>query len=463
MKCKSILQSPLHTYSKTGTYHATLVVNTLRGCRDTFRSDVVVVHPVAAFGSVPSKCEGNNSSFADSSIVPKGDSIISKTWDFGDGSPIVSMTDPKHIYKKPGLYKATLKISTRYGCFDSITKSIRINAGPKAAFGFNGTCLKDSTLFTNTSVVAAGTPVYSWDFGDKSTSVLTNPLHLFKNADVSYVKLIVTTFTGCSDTFGKKVTVTDVPHPKISGDSVVCFGNAGHIKITPVAGHTYAWVSHPSGFSSTSSNPVVTPKVSTVYIVSETNDSSGCKGSDSAKVVVNPLPNVKWYEHDSVHVNNFTAIEHKYSKPSYKWDFGDGAKDTISGYAASHAYQKNKIYTVKLKVTDAKGCVNELDSDVTVTVLAIEGTMEDPWTITIFPNPFSANTNVQYHLAKSSQVNITICDITGRQLGIITREKQIAGDYKTDFNAETYGLRPGTYVLKFEMDGQISTKQLIKL
>ena len=49
------------------------------------------------------------------------DSIISRTWDFGDSSAILSgnRIDPSHIYKYPGQHIVTLTIKTRSGCESS--------------------------------------------------------------------------------------------------------------------------------------------------------------------------------------------------------------------------------------------------------------------------------------------------------------------------------------------------------
>lgn len=50
---------------------------------------------------------------------------------------------------------------------------------------------------------------------------------------------------------------------------------------------------------------------------------------------------------------------------SYEWDFGDG--NTATGVNAAHVYAAEGTYTVKLKVTDNFGGVNEITKDVAVT------------------------------------------------------------------------------------------------
>lgn len=54
-----------------------------------------------------------------------------------------------------------------------------------------------------------------------------------------------------------------------------------------------SWSSNPAGFTSNlAAPPAVSPNVTTTYTVNYTNPATGCSGSASTKVVVNPTPNV---------------------------------------------------------------------------------------------------------------------------------------------------------------------------
>lgn len=55
-------------------------------------------------------------------------------------------------------------------------------------------------------------------------------------------------------------------------------------------GISYSWSSNPAGFSSSLTNPVITPSVSTTYLVTATDLVTGCIGSASVSVNVNQLP-----------------------------------------------------------------------------------------------------------------------------------------------------------------------------
>jgi len=45
----------------------------------------------------------------------------------------------------------------------------------------------------------------------------------------------------------------------VVGAKTICVGQSVNIGATAVSGNTYSWISSPSGFSSTSSNPSVNP------------------------------------------------------------------------------------------------------------------------------------------------------------------------------------------------------------
>jgi len=67
-----------------------------------------------------------------------------------------------------------------------------------------------------------------------------------------------------------------------------------------------------------------------------------------------------------------------------------------------------------------------------------------------------------YNLNHLSKINISLIDITGKQIGTIFNENQIPSDYQFDINAEKYHLSPGIYLMKFMMDNEVVTRRLVK-
>lgn len=68
-----------------------------------------------------------------------------------------------------------------------------------------------------------------------------------------------------------------------------CSGQADTLGATAISGHSYSWSSKPSGFSSTSANPVVTPMNTTTYYLTETITATGCSNTDSVKITIDSI------------------------------------------------------------------------------------------------------------------------------------------------------------------------------
>ena len=95
--------------------------------------------------------------------------------------------------------------------------------------------------------------------------------------------------TGCfvEDTF--EIVTDPLPVAQVISDTTICEFESINVGAASVLGHTYSWSSIPVGFTSTSSNPLVTPTVTTTYILTETTP-NGCTESNQVVVTVQPEP-----------------------------------------------------------------------------------------------------------------------------------------------------------------------------
>ncbi|MFM7080153.1 MAG: PKD domain-containing protein [Bacteroidota bacterium] len=120
--------NPSYTYPALGTYNVTLVaysnVNPL--CTDT-TIGVVNIYPdyVADFNFTTTPCS-NTVSFNDSSNTASG-VTNSWNWNFGDGLPGSSITDPNHTFPGPGTYNVTLQTTSTLGCEETIVHPVTID------------------------------------------------------------------------------------------------------------------------------------------------------------------------------------------------------------------------------------------------------------------------------------------------------------------------------------------------
>ncbi|MEO6167427.1 MAG: T9SS type A sorting domain-containing protein, partial [Chitinophagales bacterium] len=79
---------------------------------------------------------------------------------------------------------------------------------------------------------------------------------------------------------------------------------------------------------------------------------------------------------------------------------------------------------------------------------------------TAFPNPFSSTTNLQFSLTQSSNVNLFIYDLSGREIGRIEKNNLLAGinDVQIDLSL----LQPGIYSCKIQSNEGSQSIKLIK-
>ncbi len=77
------------------------------------------------------------------------------------------------------------------------------------------------------------------------------------------------------------------------------------------------------------------------------------------------------------------------------------------------------------------------------------------------PNPFNASTVLSYKLKAAKNVNLTIYDITGREVATLVDGMKPAGSHQVVFDAE--GLTSGVYFARLEAGEFRQTQKMILL
>ncbi len=171
-------QNPTHIYATNGRYTVTLTVTNSFGEDTKSLTGFIAIGdpPVPDFSASPSQ---GNIPLDVAFTGLKNDTVSSWQWDFGDGS-FAEGQNPVHTYTKPGIYSVTLSAANEFGT-GYVTKSGIINTGvvPDAEFiaeirqGY-------PPLTVQFRDFSSGSPfVWSWDFGDGSTSTEKDPVHTY--------------------------------------------------------------------------------------------------------------------------------------------------------------------------------------------------------------------------------------------------------------------------------------------
>ena len=214
--------NPNYTYANPGTFTATLIATNNNGCTNAATKNVVVHSlPVAQF-SASKVCEGSIVQFTDLSTILPTDTIQSRAWDFGDGSPVFNNQNTTHLYALNGSYSVQLIVASNFGCMDSISKTSVVSPNPVVSFSASDTagCEPLCIGFNDASFIAAGGNVkWEWNVGDGSV-VNNSPVfdHCYSNNSAFVpalfdVTLTVTSDSGCVSSLSKNNYITVNPTP----------------------------------------------------------------------------------------------------------------------------------------------------------------------------------------------------------------------------------------------------------
>ena len=115
--------------------------------------------------------------------------------------------------------------------------------------------------------------------------------------------------------------------------SSICAGETANLGVASTVGYTYSWDNAGTlTTSSTISNPIAMPPVTTTYTVVVTETSTGCTATDNVTITVNPLPlvdaglPVTICNTDSAQIGSASVVGY-----TYAWDnVGTLSSSTIS-------------------------------------------------------------------------------------------------------------------------------------
>jgi len=257
--------------------------------------------------------------------------------------------------------------------------------------------------FTNTST---GATSYSWNLGNGS------PLSTYTDVSGTYTTagtytITLTAYNGSSSsTYSATIRVYALPTVNFSAsDTAVCPG----IPITFTSSSTtgswgslsYYWVFGDGGHSSLVSPTYSYPAYGYYSVTLIATNSKGCVGSLTKSVHVLTPAFVGFTASGTYFCRlpatcSFTSTTIGTAPLSYSWRFGDGYVSTAP--SPSHTYTATGNYTIALKVTDGKGCVDSLVYPSYITVNNLSAAFTAPSTSCI-------NSPDTFHNASSAHVS----------------------------------------------------------
>jgi len=194
-----------------------------------------------------------------------------------------------------GIYKIVAYTSMPNGANDSVPENdtafinIIVNPVPSASVG-NPTSICPGTTTTLGSSPIGGNN-YSWSSYPKGfTSTSSNP-SVNPTLNTTYIITETIVATGCYKKDSQTIMMYPLPAFVPTVIKSICSGSSTIIGSNAIVGHAYSWYSV-GGFSSSFSNPTVSPSQTTTYYLTEHIALTGCSQSDTAIVKVLSLPSV---------------------------------------------------------------------------------------------------------------------------------------------------------------------------
>ncbi len=364
-----------HQYRDTGRYVTRLTVEDDKGCQHSFESPdtIQITQPVPGFTSnYTTICPRTDIQFTDTS---KGYGLTYR-WDFGDGSGS-TLQNPVHAYPPPdAAYPVKLVVKDLVGCQDSVTLSsyIKVKA-PKPAFNIADTTTICPPIETKFTFGGSDYESFYWDFGDGSTSSLTNPTHFYNNYGQFVAKLYLVGYGGCLDSISDTINVYN-PYTNTSilyNANPTCDTLTVDFSITTPPSTTFTFYFGDGAQDNTQTKKLRhfynTPNYYAPSLV--LNDQQGCQvgigGPSTIRVIGVPvlfgMDRNKFCDQGDVYFTDYT-IQRQDPIRTRTWTFGDGNSSTDRD--PIHRFTQPGTFEVRLTMTTEAGCTSYLADTVRV-------------------------------------------------------------------------------------------------
>ncbi|KAA0004469.1 MAG: PKD domain-containing protein [Thermoplasmata archaeon] len=331
--------------------------------------------PVPYFIYIPSDSIDTETDvrFIDMSVDLDG-SIVSWTWDFGDGeqSTLQSVT---HRYADNGFYNVILEIVDDDGHNGTAETEIYVaNVPPYVNFTWipPDPTDRDTVNFVDTSVDTDGFIVnWTWNFGDGSTGYGKNVTHAYAGNGTYSVILTVTDDDGDLAALEKNVSVWNVPPDADFAYSPLSPSTADMIEFSDysvdtdgfIVNWTWNFGDGSTGYGKNVTHSYADNGTYAVILTVRDNDND----TDNITKYVNvsnvaPVADLSFIPPSPKDVDTVHFTDESYdtdgSVVAWFWDFGDGYNSTLQN--PTHVYTDDGTYTVTLTVTDDDGASDSI-------------------------------------------------------------------------------------------------------
>ena len=360
---------PPHTFSDTGRFTVTLIVNAGQPCVDTAR-ELVYVYPgfFPGIKYIPPMCKDLPVQFTDSSRTNYG--VINYWhWDFGNppgGADTSLLQNPTYIYHTAGTYNIQFIVGSSKGCLDTLMPEPVVTIVDKPDFQIfpkdTLICFID-TLLIRTNVT---TGTITW-----SPNLAISDIHSFNpsvspDVPTTYTALYVDP-SGCSITDSTKIRVVSGVNIAAQADTTLCSGDSAVLHVTSNALY-YSWTPPDKVDDPTVQDPVIHPTDPLTDFHVHASISAKCFNDADIKVKSVPYPDVVVTGDTAVCYGNSAQL-HAAGGSVYTWTPIAYLNNPLIPDPVSVRPKTSLTYTVTVR--DTLGCPKPVSKDFRVEVIRL--------------------------------------------------------------------------------------------
>jgi len=364
------------------------------GCADTSNSLALIVYskPIAAFTCPDTLCKSEYYNFVvitNNSYIDSGS--ISAYWTFSDGTS-ENVANPVKTLLNNNNLNIKLLITSNNNCKDSVSKTVVINQKPLVDFSVNDTvqCFKNNQFIFTKSTTNSN--LFSWNFGDNSSSNLSNPTKVYSKSGSFIVRLFAQNNNGCSDSMFKTITVNTNANAGFNiNNAVQCLSkNSFNFTNTSTNSNAQTW-----SFGDASSSIVLNPtktylSAGNFAVKLVANNANNCKDSVSKTITIYPQPTIGTITGNAAPNSISTPFSYSVLNQNntiYNWFTTNGNIQNGQGTnSVNIIWPSIGTASLKANITNSNGCTDSTSLVINITNLAVNNlSLEND--LKVFPNP----------------------------------------------------------------------------
>jgi gliding motility-associated-like protein len=357
------------TFATPGTYQVKMIAN-FGNCVDSITKTLVITaKPIASFTQ-----SSNGACLPPVQINFNSTSSGATTysWDFGDGGTANTIS-PSHTYTQGGAFNVTLIVTNATGCSDTLKKAGAVRVSPPKINAITALqllpyrgCAPYGSTFGAVVVGPEPITLYEWNFGDNTPIQNgSNPFHAYNNPGTYSITLIVTSTSGCKDTFlfPAAVTLNSKPQAQFSATPLIACAN-DDVQFTDAStGNISDWEwQFGDGGTSLLPNPIYNYTDTGYFSVTLIVSNNFCRDTlrKTKYIYINPpiARFLKFASCDTPFLRRF--VDQSVLPITYAWTFGDGGTSTLA--SPTHIYTNPGLYNITLTVTNGSCFHTKKDS-----------------------------------------------------------------------------------------------------